>query len=141
MALQLPLSPVGRDDDIELDSVSGDSVDSSGYTTPPERPSSPRTQVSQNPLVFARLPLLVMVLFHHTSSLASTISFPPWKFIMKCAKFAALFIVALVVVPPAFSAMLDGRKSARLAEWGAMVTYRQACLVSFRLLRTRLVLA
>ncbi|MCJ1435052.1 hypothetical protein MMC27_004422 [Xylographa pallens] len=128
MALQLPLRPVGYHDDIELGSISGDSVDSSGYTTPPERPSTPNTQVYQNPSAFARLPLLVLVLYHQTLGLASTMSFPPWESIMKCAKFAALFVVALVVVPPAFSAMLDGRESARLAEWGAMVTYRQACL-------------
>ena len=130
MALQTQLPPVGHDDDIELESMSGDSVGSSGYVTPPEAPSTPNAPVYRNPLAFARLPLLVMVLCHQTSSLAATISFPPPKSITKCMKFAALFIVALVVVPPAFSAMSDGRKSARLAEWGAMVTYRQACLVS-----------
>ncbi|MCJ1384369.1 hypothetical protein MMC17_007485 [Xylographa soralifera] len=128
MALELPHPSVRYDGDIELESISGDSVGSSGYTTPPERPSTPNTQVYQSPPTFTRLPLLKLIVYHQIVSLASAISFPPWKSIMKCAKFAALFIVALVVVPPAFSAMLDGRKSARLAGWGAMVTYRQACL-------------
>ena len=133
MALQTDLPPVGHDDNIELESMSGDSVGSSGYMTPPERTSTPNAPVYQNPLAFARLPLPVMVLCQLTSILASTISFPSKQSIINCTKFAALFIVALVVVPPTFSAMSDGRKSARLAEWGAMVTYRQACLVSIRI--------
>ncbi|MCJ1286945.1 hypothetical protein MMC26_006291 [Xylographa opegraphella] len=128
MALQVALSQAAYDDNIELESISGDSTGSSGYMTPPERPSTPNTQISQIPSVFARLPPQVMVLYHQPLGLAPMTCLPPWNMIMKYMKFVALFAVAVVVVPPAFSGMSDGRKSARLAEWGAMVTYRQACL-------------